>query len=282
MKYFDLHADTPYECYRRGEELSSDNLAVSIEASALFDSFHQTFAFWIPDNEPKPYSLYRRMMEDFKKKCKGLPDNFSFSFSVENAKVIERDIGRLYEIKNDGVNMLTLTWNGENLIAGGCKSEQGLTRFGKGVIKEMNKLGMVVDVSHLNDKSFFGVINIAERVVASHSLCRSVFEHKRNLTDEQIKLIAQKGGLIGVCFFPGFLGGDTFLMLHRHIYHLLEMGLENNIAIGSDFDGAAMDTRLCSTADVKKLYFTLSEMGLTDRVLDKIFYENAKEYMLNL
>ncbi len=282
MKYFDLHADTPYECYRKGEELSSKNLAVSIEASALFECWHQTFAFWIPDNEPKPYLLYRRMMDDFKKKCKDLPENFSYSFSVENGRVIEKDIGRLYELKNDGIKMLTLTWNGENAIAGGCKTDKGLTRFGKRVIGEMNKLGMVVDASHLNDKSFFSAINIADRVVASHSLCRSVFEHNRNLTDEQIRLIAQKGGLIGVCFFPAFLGGDTFIKIYEHISHLLDMGLENNIAIGSDFDGAAMDTRLATTADIPKLYFTLSEMGITDRVLYKIFYQNAKEYMLNL
>ncbi len=282
MKYYDLHADTPYECYQKGEGLFSHSLAVNIEASALFDYWHQTFAFWIPDNEPKPYLLYRRMLDDFKKKCKGLPDNFSYSFSVENGNLLERNIGRLYELKNDGVKMLTLTWNGENLIAGGSKTDKGLTRFGKSVIREMNKLSMVADVSHLNDRSFFAAINTADRVIASHSLCRSVFEHQRNLTDEQIRLIAQKGGLIGVCFFPGFLGGDTFIKIYEHISHLLDMGLENNIAIGSDFDGAAMDTRLATTADIPKLYFTLSEMGITDRVLDKIFYQNAKEYMLNL
>lgn len=282
MKYYDLHADTPYECYQKGEGLFSRSLAVDIEASALFDCYHQTFAFWIPDNEGKPYLLYRRMLDDFKKKCRDLPENFSYSFSVENGNLLEKNIGRLYELKNDGVKMLTLTWNGENALAGGTKSDKGLTRFGKNVIKEMNKLSMAVDVSHLNDKSFFAVISVAERVVASHSLCRSVFEHKRNLTDEQIKLIAQKGGLIGVCFFPGFLGGDTFKKIYENIAYLLDMGLENNIAIGSDFDGAAMDARLSTTADIPKLYFTLSEMGINDKILDKIFYQNAKEYMLNL
>ncbi len=282
MKYFDLHADTPYECYQKRRELFSNCLAVDLGASALFDYWHQTFALWIPDNEPRPFLLYRRIMDDFKKKAKKLPENFEYTLSVENGWVIEKDISRIYELKNDGVKMLTLTWNGENAIAGGVKSDKGLTRFGKSVIREMNKAGVICDVSHLNDKSFFAVLDIADRVIATHSLCRGVFEHPRNLTDEQIKLIAQKGGIIGVCFYPAFLGGDTFLKLYEHISHLVYMGLENHIAIGSDFDGAAMDTRLFGVMDIPKLYFTLSEMGLSDRVLDKIFYENAKNYMLNL
>ena len=103
-----------------------------------------------------------------------------------------------------------------------------------------------------------------------------------SFTDEQLKLIADKGGIIGLCFFPGFLGGDTFQKIYENIYHMLELGLENHIAIGSDFDGADMDSRLENIGDIPSLYFRLSEKGISDRVLNKIFYENAAKYMLNL
>lgn len=282
MNYFDLHCDTPYECYKKDLAMRRNGLAVSFDYANLFDKWQQIFAVWISEDTKNPYGIYKKIIKDFKSKIRRKPENLTPIFAVEGGAVIERDINRISKLFEDGVKIITLTWNGENAIAGGCKSGAGLTRFGKSVIKRMNELGLVCDFSHLNDKSFYKAIDLAERVITTHSNCRAIYDHKRNLTDEQIRLIAEKGGIIGLCFFPGFLGGDTFEKIYQNIYHLLSMGLENHIAIGSDFDGADMDTRLEHVGDIPSLYFRLSEKGINDRVLNKIFYENAANYMLNL
>lgn len=282
MNYFDLHCDTTYECYKTDVAMRRNGLAVSFDYAHLFDKWQQVFAVWISDDTKNPYGLYKKIIKDFKSKARRKPENLNPILAVEGGSVIERNINRLDKLREDGVKILTLTWNGENAIAGGSKSGAGLSRFGRKVIKRMNEIGLVCDFSHLNDKSFFSAIDIAERVIATHSNCRAIYDHKRNLTDEQLKLIADKGGIIGLCFFPGFLGGDTFQKIYENIYHMLELGLENHIAIGSDFDGADMDSRLENIGDIPSLYFRLSEKCINDRVLNKIFYENAANYMLNL
>ena len=134
---------------------------------------------------------------------------------------------------------------------------------------------MAVDLSHLNDKSFFEVIDRAEKPIASHSNCRSVCDISRNLSDEQIKLICEKGGVIGLNFYPLFLGGNVFEKIYENIAHLLYLGYENIIAVGSDFDGAVMASELCDITKIFDLYVFLEQKGLDNSLLDKIFYKNA-------
>ena len=181
-------------------------------------------------------------------------------------------------LKSDGVRYLTLTWNGENAIAGGSGTDKGLTRFGREVIRELNRLKICTDLSHLNDKSFFAAIERAEYPIASHSNSREICPAPRNLTDEQLKLIGEKNGLIGLCFYPKFLGGNAFEKIYENICRLGNLGLENNIAIGSDFDGADMSDELSDISKVPDLYAYLEKRGISAGTLKKIFYENAQNY----
>lgn len=279
MDFFDLHCDTAYEMYVKNKGFKNNNLAVSSEKGKCFDKWTQTFAIWIEDTKENPFLFYKNALSHLKTNLCGKVNPL---FAVEGGSVIGNDIDLLYELKKDGIKFLTLTWNGENLIAGGAKSDKGLTDFGKSVIKEMNKIGIAVDLSHLNDKSFYGTIEIAEKALATHSNCRSICNHKRNLTDEQIKLIAQKNGVIGLNFYPEFLGNDFFEDIYRNIYHLCEMGFENNIAIGSDFDGADMPKEMTDISKIPDLYCKLLDKGLPERLLYKIFYKNAYNFCLNL
>ena len=279
MDFFDLHCDTAYKMYIKNEGFKNNNLAVSGEKGKCFDNWTQTFAIWIEDTMKEPFSFYKNALSHLKNNLCGKVDPL---FAVEGGSVIGHDIDLLYELKNDGIKFLTLTWNGENLIAGGAKSDKGLTDFGKSVIKEMNKIGMAVDVSHLNDKSFYEVIEIAEKVLATHSNCRSVCNHNRNLTDEQIKLIAEKNGVIGLNFYPEFLGSNFFEDIYCNICHLCEMELEDNIALGSDFDGADMPKEMINISKIADLHCKLLEKGLPQALLDKIFYKNANDFCLNL
>ena len=279
MDYFDLHCDTPYECYFKKRDFNKNNLAVSGEKGSVFESWKQLFAVWIRDDLEEPYTLYKAILKDFKQKIKDKPDNLTPYLSVEGGAVIEDDIDRLYELKKDGIRALTLTWNGENRIAGGSKTDKGLTYFGKRVIKEMNSLNMLCDLSHLNEKSFYSAVELADFPVATHSNSKRVFDCPRNLDDNQLKLIAEKDGIVGLCFYPEFLGGDVFQKLYENIYHMLELGLENNIAIGSDFDGADMSGELCDISKIPRLYAKLEEKGIKKAFLDKIFYKNAENYL---
>ena len=279
MDYFDLHCDTPYECYFKKQDFFENNLAVSGEKGAVFENWKQVFALWIKDGQDSPFTLYKAILKDFKEKLRDKPDNLIPYFSVEGGAVIEEDIDRLYKLKEDGICALTLTWNGENRIAGGSKTDKGLTDFGKRVISEMNSLNMLCDLTHLNEKSFYSAVELADYPIATHSNCKLVFDCPRNLGDNQLRLIAQKGGIVGLCFYPEFLGGDVFDKLYENIYHLLELGMENSIALGSDFDGADMAERLCDITKIPFLYEKLKEKGINKAVLDKIFYKNAENHL---
>ena len=279
MNYFDLHCDTPYECYFKKQDFFKNSLAVSGEKGAAFEKWRQVFAVWIRDDLDEPYRLYKAILRDFKEKLSKKTDNLTPYYSVEGGAVLEGDTDRLYVLKEDGVRILTLTWNGENRIAGGSKTDKGLTDFGKRVIREMNGLKMLCDLSHLNEKSFYSAVELADYPLATHSNCKAIFDCPRNLSDNQLKFIAQKGGIVGLCLYPKFLGGEVFDRLYRNIYHLLELGMENNIAIGSDFDGADMAAELCDISKIPLLRAKLHEKGLSETVLDKIFYKNAENYL---
>lgn len=278
MNYFDLHCDTAYECCFKNKEFIKNDLAVSADKGAAFEKWSQVFAVWVRDDAEQPYKLYRTVLDEFKKKLNGISGSLTPYFAVEGGAVIGRDSDLLYTLKNDGVKYLTLTWNGENRIAGGSKTEKGLTRFGREVIKKLNSLKICCDLSHLNDKSFFAAIEQAEYPIASHSNCRAVCDVKRNLTDEQLKLIGQRNGIIGLCFYTKFLGGDTVEKLYENICHTAELGLEDNISVGSDFDGAETGNPVKTVSGVPALYQALFEKGIGGDLLDKIFYKNAQNY----
>lgn len=279
MDFFDLHCDTAYEMYIANKGFYKNDLAVSGEKGECFENWVQTFAIWMPQKLEKPYEFYKNVLLHLKE---NLTPNVTPVFAVEGGTVLEDDAERLYGLKDDGIRFLTLTWNGENLIAGGSKSQKGLTDFGRKVIKTMNELSMAVDVSHLNDKSFYSVMENAQKVLATHSNCRSVCDVHRNLSDDQIKLIVERKGVIGLNFYPEFLGGDFFQKLYENIYRLCDMGFENNIAIGTDFDGAKMDTVADNISKIPRIFEVLEQKGIKKELLYKIFFKNANDFLSNL
>lgn len=279
MNFFDLHCDTAYEMYVKGQDFYKNTLAVSGEKGEIFENWFQTFAVWIPENTENPFTFYKSVLNNLKSKLKG---NVKPVFAVEGGTVLESNLDKLYELKKDGIKFLTLTWNGENAIAGGVKSDKGLTDFGKAVIKEMNSLNIRVDLSHLNEKSFYDVTSIAKKPLATHSNCKAVFDVPRNLTDNQIKLIKEAEGLIGINFYPAFLGNNFYDAVYENICHLCDLGCEDNIAIGTDFDGAVMCDEMKDISKIPNLYAVLKSYGINEAVLQKIFFKNAYDFCLNL
>lgn len=256
---------------------NDQNLAVTPKKAEFLNDWRQCFAVFIKDDAENPYCIYRRMLENFKSKLKRKPSNLTPYFTLEGASLIDSK-EKVLTLKNDGIKAVTLTWNGENRIAGGVDSDKGLTKFGKEIISALNQNKIFTDLSHLNEKSFYKAVEASDYPIATHSNCRELCKSKRNLYDEQIRLISEKGGLIGLCFYPEFLSGDVFEAIYQNIYHLLDMGFQDNIAIGSDFDGGIMDKKLDGIDKISALFLFLEAKRIEKRLLDKIFYQNALKY----
>lgn len=162
--------------------------------------------------------------------------------TLEGADPIGTDLTLLDELHQLGVQQIGLTWNRANAVADGIleKRGRGLTDFGRQFLQEMARLKMVVDVSHISEAGFWDVVeSFSVPVVASHSNCRTICGHIRNLTDEQIKALIQKDGLIGINFVPFFVAEHEpkLTNLFDHIDHIVSLGGENHLFFGSDFDG---------------------------------------------
>jgi len=182
--------------------------------------------------------------------------------SIEGGEAIEGDLSLLRVFYILGVRAMTLTWSLRNDLGDGIlgSDNYGLTAFGKDVIKEMNRLGIIVDVSHLNERGFWDVIDICEKpLIASHSDCRALCNHPRNLSDEQIKAIADKGGVIGINFCPDFLRDDGNASVEDvldHIEHIVSLVGVEHVGFGSDFDG------------IEKTPFGLDDASCFPKILD--------------
>ena len=281
IKFFDLHCDTPYECFTKKEEFLNNTLAVSAAKGAVFDEWYQTFAVWIKDDTENPFGLYKKIITDFKAKLKDKPHNLTPIFALEGGAAIE-NTDKLYEMRADYISFITLAWNGENRIAGGCKTESDLTDYGGKVIEIMNSLKIACDLSHLNEKSFYSAIDRTKYPIATHSNCKEIHNHIRNLTDNQIKLICEKGGIIGLCPYPEFLGGEVCEKMYQNVFRICDMGYENNISIGTDFDGARQADVLKDVSKIPQFYTELKQKGLTDNLLHKIFYKNGIDFIAKL
>lgn len=279
MKFFDLHCDTAYRCYKENLKISDYSLAVNPQKASCFDVWHQCFAIFIEDGTKNPFDNYKNVISNFKNQLVNKPNNLMPIYTVEGGLLIENDLSRIETMHNDGIRALTLTWNAENQIAGGVDSDCGLKMFGKDVIVELNRYDIMVDLSHLNKKSFYDAIELAKTPIVTHSCLGFVNQHKRNVDDNQLKLLVEKNGLFGLCFYPAFLGqGEIFEQLYKNIYHILEYGYEDYLSIGSDFDGASMNINLKDISAVPSLYQYLKDKNISEEILDKIFFSNAYNF----
>ena len=202
--------------------------------------------------------------------------------TVENGAALAGDLSRVEVLAEDGVRMLTLTWNGENQLASGSATGHGLSPFGRAAIPALEEAGILVDVSHLNDQGFREVLEVARRpFAASHSNARSVCPHPRNLADWQVREMADRGCLIGLNYYAPFLRADgepaSLDDLCRHAEHLLSLGAGDCLALGSDFDGADLPPCLDCCGKVPGLIRLLTDR-LGQEQAEKIAWRNAMDF----
>lgn len=206
--------------------------------------------------------------------------------TVENGSALAGDLKRVKLLADDGVKALTLVWNGENELGSGHSTDHGLSHFGKAVIPEMERQGIIVDISHLNDSGFADFLKVAKKpFMATHSNSRAICSHKRNLTDDMILEMVQRDCLIGLNYYVKFIKDDGQVSslddIFSHIEHFFTLGAEKNLALGSDFDGAILPECLSNPTDAAGLYQYFISRGLSQDQAEGIMYRNAENFFQN-
>ena len=212
-----------------------------------------------------------------------------FMLSVEGGEVFEPGIHTVQLYREKGVRMAALLWNNENALGYPAKSgdRRGLTDYGLQVAREMQRVGMAVDVSHLNEAGFYDLFAKTDRPpMASHSCCRALCDHFRNLTDEQLRLMIREGGFVGVNFYPHFLSEDgraDAALVARHIDHICQLGGAEIVGFGSDFDGIeTTPDNVRHPGDIPNLLDELRRLGYGDAAIAGIAGENLKRYFARI
>ena len=209
------------------------------------------------------------------------PGKIGALISIEEGGVLGGDINKLKQAYQDGVRLITLTWNYPNGLGEPHCGEQHKKLTSKGVefVEAMQELGIIVDCSHLNDAGTEQLGDILEvPFIASHSNARELRSHTRNLPDNLIRLIANKGGIIGLNFAQNFLGTSLISRIEdivKHGLYLIDKGGEDVVALGTDFDGIPPDTEIADMSQMSRLYDAFKEAGLSVEQCEKLFWKNA-------
>lgn len=304
MKIIDFHCDTISCLHESGSDVSllCNTYCVDIQKLQVAGALAQFFALYINMEETDdPLETTLKMLDRFYKEIEDnagliavarnlqeLEQNrdsgkISAFLTIEEGGALKGDMANLRNFYRLGVRLITLTWNYPNEIGfpnyKGTYSDRGLTDFGCDVVREMNRLGMIVDVSHLSDQGFFDVARISDKpFVASHSNARTITDHTRNLTDDMIRVLAEKGGVTGINFANDFLGISSISRIPdmiAHIKQIRKVGGIDVIALGSDFDGINSELEIENMGEMHKLWQALEQNGFHLEEIEKIFYKNA-------
>lgn len=321
MRPFDLHCDTLLEAFLQGYEDLYDMNTMSPPGKLEKGNYMaQCYAIFmpsvdtrvpagvvIPPDEEYIAALYKILMNTLERH----PDRFALARSlaeldanasagklsailtIEDGRAVQGKMEHLQRFYDMGVRMIGLTWNYANCF-GQANSQDpalmalGLTDFGKAAVEQMNGMGMAVDVSHLSDGGFWDVAAICKSngkpFAASHSNCRSISNHRRNLTDEMIRTVGECGGVAGLNYYPRFLNEDpacedsTAAMIARHARHMANLGGVDCVALGSDFDGIEGNLEVAGGDDMYKVFAALEKEGFTQSEIEKIAWRNARRF----
>ena len=223
-------------------------------------------------------SIARTAADLYEDKRKGRK---SIMFGIENGLALSHDLQNVRHFAQRGVVYITLCHNGDNDIcdsARGCNTHGGVSRFGRDVIREMNDCGLMVDLSHAAEKSFYDALQASRTpVVCSHSNCRALCDHPRNLTDGQLRDIAECGGVVQITLYPGFLrtqGEATVMDAVRHLEHAIDIAGIDHVGIGTDFDGDGGVRGMADASEMTNFTRLLMERNFSERDIEKIWGGN--------
>lgn len=303
MNSIDLHCDTAsrllYENLKLKESICKVDIKKLKEAKALAQVFAHFIELNIVDN---PYLEFKRMHEVLIKELKENYNDIEIVrnleelervnnkgkigafLSIEEGEVLEGKVERVKEVYDMGIRFITLTWNFPNSIgypnAGYRYKDNGLTSKGKEIVNEMERIGIIPDCSHLSDGGFYDLVDICKKpFVATHSNAREITNHSRNLTDDMIVKLANKGGVMGLNFCAPFLGKEkipTIESMIAHIKHIRNIGGIDVLSLGTDFDGIENEVEIRNIGEIGRLRDALIKEKFTNSEIDKIFFKNVK------
>lgn len=306
MRIIDMHCDTLIEGWRKPERSFYDgDTSINLKLLKENGSLLQFFAMYLSRNEMKTmdsydilkgiYGYYQTQMEKYsdiikpvysaqdvlENEKKGL---LSSLLTVEDGVFIDGKIERVQEVYDMGVRLITLMWNFENSVGFPCSDDpeahlKGLKPFGIEVVEKMNELGIIIDVSHMSEGGFYDVARYSKKpFVASHSCARALCNHRRNLTDDQLKTLGNAGGIAGVNFECSFLkeGSNcaTYDQIIEHLLYMKDKAGIDAVGFGSDFDGIEDNGELVNYSGFKTLLERMEGKFTYDEI-DKICRENA-------
>lgn len=306
---FDLHCDTSNSIIGQGGvpccQLQKNNAHIDLERAKALGGYAQCFTCFCWQGAIKdgrnPFEIKLAAMKiQFEKNKDIIRQAFSAEDVENNYKngmmsailTIEGPAGFNFDpdklenlYKNEGFLISSLGWNEVNLLAGSHETDVGLTELGKKYVKTAQKLGMLIDVSHLSDKGFWDIMKITEKpIVATHSNSRSVFNVTRNITDDMFLAIKESGGVVGINLFGDFLGEKpTVDTVCDHIFHFMEFDPEaKHISLGGDLDGCEkLPENFNGIEDYPKIARQLLKRGLDESTVLNIFWNNALRVMKN-
>ena len=277
MLICDLHNDLPDKAIAgtnittNSEHWSEDKLKNENTYVQVFASYVDKYKFDDPFDRVNSMILHfkkelaktqTKLVTDYNTLEKNINDGVNSAIlAIEGGEALGGKIERVKYFYDLGVRFMTLTWSHTNQLgeSNGPWCDRGpLTEFGKAVVKEMNKVGMTVDVSHLSEAGFWSAIEVSDKpIVATHSDSKTLCDHHRNLTDEQFKAVVECGGLVGINYAPNFLevnGKSSIKDIVKHIEHFMSLGGENTVCLGGDLDGVgALPEGITGINDVDKI-----------------------------
>lgn len=293
---FDAHCDS----LMRPDSLRNGAGHINLERLAKFGPSAQFFAIFAPPGKdtPENYDLIR---DKFYAMVKDNSDLVSFCrnaselrsataegkvaamLSVEGSALLGCSIEKLRSAYKDGVRLVNLTWNESNILAGSCADmDKGLSQAGKEFVRECGKLGIGVDLSHASDAAFWDTMEVAEKPpICSHSNARALWDHRRNMSDDMIKTMIERKGVIGLNFCPEFLGeGPGLSEVLAQIDHFLALGGQDCLCLGGDLDGVrALPCGWRGVEDMEALYHSLLRRNYGETLVEKIFFGNLMDYV---
>ena len=304
MLICDLHCDLPNKILD-GASLNDKACHWSLLKLKPENTYVQTFAHFVDARKhPDAFARVDAMLKNFKEKltqtelglvltAADLEENIqagksSAVLSIEGGEALDGKIENVEYFYDLGVRFLTLTWSLQNDICESCVSgDAPLTDFGKAVVREMNRLHMTPDVSHMCEQGFWSTLETSTRpIVATHSNAKALCNHARNLTDEQFLAIKDCSGLVGINFYAPFLENDAkkadINSIARHIEHFLALGGEDTLCLGGDLDGMPAPAKgLSGIGDMDKIAELLAKLNYSESLIQKIMGENVRKFVVN-
>ena len=287
MKYFDLHCDTLTEILPTKGSLFHNHRMVDLSLQN-FEQYTQVMAIFCHParTADDAWALFESCLAHLTSMQVTLPSSFCPLLSVENASLIGNRIERIDRMAEAGVRLMNPVWAGDNLLGGAWDTHNGLTDFGRAAILRAYANKIIPDLSHASDETAKEILKMAAKrnypVIASHSCARTIHPHRRNLPDDFAKEIMASGGVIGLSFYPRHLteGDCDRDTIRRHLEHYLSLGGEDHLAIGADWDGIEITPDgVTNIGDIPALANELAQQGWSEKLLRKVFYQNAANFM---